>query len=231
MNNFLDLSIRDIGKPCLSCLKNILCLLFLIIFSLFLYYVFFQEGFSLLNNKENGDITDFHSIMIIFLTLALVWVAWIQLGSLNKTGKSDFLMRIDDRYGSEPIIKARAIIHRLYLSTKNDGEEISDEIHLKRMAGEIKKIGQGKDSSENSSKGSSEDFLYLLNFLDFLETIAYFANRNDISKNDVNELLGGSLTYYYKVFEPWIYYRRGKYKDSSYYFQLEKLVKKIEREK
>lgn len=173
--------------------------------------------FDLFKPREDQKIINLHSASIIILTLLLVWVAWIQLYSLNNINKADFLLRIDDRFGSDQIIKARTIIHKFYCESRS--EEICQETHIKKISERIKEIGT------NSEK--ADDFVCLLNFLDFLETISYFANNNYLSKRDVQELIAESLTFYYKVFEPWIYYRRQKYSNDNFYREVENLVKDI----
>lgn len=155
-----------------------------------------------------------HDAYILLLTLVLIIVAWNQLRKFNNRSRADFLLRIDNRYGSKEIIKARAIIHGFYCLTRLNAS--NHETHIRKISDEIKKIGIKVEEADK--------FIHLLNFLDFLETIAYFANKNYITREDVSELLGGSMNYYYEIFSAWIYYRRHKYKDDSYYCQIQKYV-------
>ena len=46
---------------------------------------------------------------------------------------------------------------------------------------------------------------------------------------EIDELLGNSIVFNYKVFKSWIKYRQEKYKNTSYYCELENLVKAIEK--
>ncbi|MCZ4682685.1 DUF4760 domain-containing protein, partial [Legionella pneumophila] len=151
------------------------------------------------------------------LTLIIVCVGWLQFGDLNKTTKGDFLLRIDERFGHETIIKARAIIHKFYCETYD--ENICKETHRRIIGEKIMEIILVKKQSTN--------FIYLMNFLDFLETIAYFTNKNYMSEKDIKELLGGSIPYYYEVFKPFINYRRAKYNSENYFCELERLIYKI----
>lgn len=68
--------------------------------------------------------------------------------------------------------------------------------------------------------------MLLLNFLDFLETIAYFCKANSLSVADVQNLLGYSLVFYYDVFERWLKYRQKKIGEGKY-SEIQWLVKKI----
>ncbi len=170
-------------------------------------------------------------------------IAYNQLNNLNRTAKesqetnkNDFLLRIDDKYTSPEIIKARAIINQYYIGTKyQNGKErrwIKDyddknQIEKKRIemvSEEIKTLGKNSDVEKNS-----ENFMYLLNFLDFLdflETIAYFCNRKAVDSNQVSELLGDSLCFYYDIFKDLIKHRQ-KTIGKKMYYEIQKLVDKL----
>ncbi len=166
--------------------------------------------------REN-HVSDWNDIIIILLTLIIVCAGWMQFKNLNETSKGDFLLRIDERFGSPEILKARIIIHEFYCLTNK--EDIDLNIHILRISEMI--LGT-KNKIE-----SSEKFIYLYNFLNFLETIAYFTNNNFISLEDINELLGGSLKYYYLTFQLLIEDRRTKYRSEYYYCELQTLAEKI----
>jgi hypothetical protein len=182
------------------------------------YYNFFDLLARGKTSAINGNTTidAFHAIELVILTAILVVVAWVQLESLKKTARADFLMRLDDRYGSEPIIKARQIIQRLYRESNNTNPGAPEITHRYFIGNRINEI------SEDISR--SEDYVYLLNLLDFLESISFFANRNDITSDDIRDLMGLSLDFFYTIFKPRIEARRNKYKDKSVYSEFEKLV-------
>ncbi len=196
-----------------------------VLLALFLWFTVFlyPDLFSNAQGQQHEHaIVKIYSACLIFLTFALVLVAWIQLASLNKTSRSDFLLRIDDRYGSVEIIKARAIIQKFYCQIKKENTNISTQEHINKISEKIKEIG--------SKEKCADEFTHLLNFLDFLETISFFCKKNFISIKEIKELSGESLTYYYKIFKPWIDYRRKKYDNKNYYKQLEWLAEKIKRD-
>jgi len=180
-----------------------------------------------ISKKYSPKIQDIHYIymtiltaMYVMLAAILALVAWIQLRNLNKTSSNDFLMRITEQYGNAEIVKARTIIHRFYQLTYS--KDICKEVHHKRIA---EMIEQSKFSAD------PEEFICLHNFVDLLERIAYFANKGIISDEQIRELFRGSFIWYSSVFNDFIHERRKKYKDNSYYCEIEKLVKKLEREK
>lgn len=197
------------------------CLIVAIFLIIILGLISFVPGIDLEGEKIPENIIRIHAASIIVLTILLIAVAWLQLGELNKTSKADFLLRIDDRYSSPEIIKARVLIQELYRKTTTAGQPYIEDEVTKKIAEEIKIIGK------ESSKESCEKFIYLLNLLDFLETIAYFSNKGFISVKEINELLGNTIFFNYKIFKSWISYRREKYQNNSYYCELETLVKTI----
>jgi hypothetical protein len=163
-----------------------------------------------------------HAISVVILTAVLICVGWLQLTKLNNISKADFLLRIDNRYGSSEIIKARAIIQRIFRKAYPAKAVITEEIYIKKMVNEINELRKKDDDV------SCNEVSYLLNLLDFLETIAYFSRKEYISVKEIDELLGNSLIFYFKIFKPWIYERRLKYNNKSYYSELENLIEKID---
>jgi hypothetical protein len=124
-----------------------------------------------------------------------------------------------------PILKARTIIHEFYLESKNKNplEGTSEKIHRAHVA---KKI---HDLSFNKEKCDS--YIYILNLLDFLETISFYVNHGDIEDSDIENLMGLSLTFFYDIFSARIDERRVKYSNPNYYCEFEKLVNRIKCEK
>lgn len=172
----------------------------------------------LLGDNEDGWSNAYY-ILLAAGTGLIAWVAWIELSHLENIGQNDFLLRIDDRYGSKEIVEARTIIHKLSLDAPEI--EICYDSHVDAIGQKIKEM--------EINKKSPKKFVYLLNFLDFLETIAYFVKKEALKSEDLEELLGESLTYYYDIFCPLICSRREKHKKNSYYRELENLALKIKK--
>jgi len=177
---------------------------------------------STFHEEIDKHILHIHAASIIILTIALIYVGWQQLENLNRTSSADFLLRIDNRYSNPEIIKARIIIQQLYRKTTSPEKKYSEDDVTKKIADEIKLIGR-----ENSNE-SCEKFIYLLNLLDFLETISYFSNRNFVNATEIDNLLGNTILFNYKIFKYWIKYRREKYQQKDYYSELQTLVEKID---
>lgn len=218
---------RDLLKDTLKGL-GIFIVVFIIVtvfvsFLLCLFY-FIPELDLLFNDGKSipDNIIRVHAASIIILTIILICVGWLQLGNLNRTSKADFLLKIDSRYGSPEIVKARAVIQRLYREASPPNKDVPYEVCVQKIADSIDKIRNRKD------KNSCEEFSYLINLLDFLEIIAYFSRKNYISVKDIDELIGNSILFYFKIYKQWIYYRRRKYGNRTFYCEFEELVEKIE---
>jgi hypothetical protein len=213
-------SVRDIMQ---SIISVFILLIIIAVFILPLLDLFGFDFFGQIHciegrcDRSDNSIIALNAGLIIILTLIIVIVAWIQLGSLSRTSKSDFLLRIDERYSSVNSVKARTIIHEFYCDAQTD--ELHYDIVIEKISNRIKDV--------EFKKEESKDFIILINFLDFLETISYFCNKKYISDRDVNELLGCSMNYYYKIFKPIIYARRSKYNDPRYYCEIEKFYEKL----
>lgn len=218
--------IKKIYKQYKIFIQALACIVIVSLLSLFLadyYYNFFDltdRGKAAVSSGIT-TIDAFHAIEIAILTAILVLVAWIQLAGLKKTASADFLMRLDDRYGSEPIIKARQIIQRLYRESKIVNPEAPETVHRYYIGNKINEISEDINLSE--------EYVYLLNLLDFLETISFFANRDDITADDIRDLMGLSLDFFHTIFKPRIEARRNKYTDKSIYSEFEKLVDSIKK--
>lgn len=160
-----------------------------------------------------------HAACLIFLTSVLVCIAGIQLSGIAKTTQSDFLMRLDNRYASDSILKARVIIQHFYRESKNLNPAATESVHRYYIGIKINEMSEDINSSEG--------YVYLLNLLEFLESISFFANRKDLQIEDILNLMGLSLVFYYDIFKPRIEARRNKYSHKSMYAEFEKLVEKI----
>jgi hypothetical protein len=161
----------DIMKPVISVIVFLLVVVFVFLISIEKYnHLFF-------NTDANHHVQSIHEATIIILTFVLACIAWIQLGGIKKTTQAEFLLRIDERLGDENIIHARKIIHNMYLESKNACPNCSEQGHRYFIAYKIDEISSIKDKSN--------DYVDLLNFLDFLETISLFTNMGYITESNV----------------------------------------------
>lgn len=211
--------------------KNVLSALFWMLFFTIIFLLVVDHYLNFINEKLNGNPADIrhieaiHHASLIILTFILACIAWIQLGGINKTGQGDFLLRIDERFGNTEIIKAREIIHFIYAESKKEDKK-TEEQHCEFIANYINDLGENYNDIDKMKQ-----YICLLNFLDFLETVSLFGNEGYISIELVNDLMNQSLIFFFTIFKKRIDERRWKYKDPSFYIQFEKLVKRLECQK
>jgi hypothetical protein len=179
---------------------------------------------NLRESPKNFDV--FYNASLIILTFILACVAWYQLKGLQRTNQAEFLLKIDQRLGDPKIIEAREIIHRYYKISKRVNPRDFEEQHVLSIAKEIDKLSENYDEDDFNA---TKEHVTLLNFLDFLETVAFFTNNGYIRSNEVDELMGESLIFFYTVFKNKISTRRVKYNNVNYYKQFEILHDKMKR--
>ena len=141
-------------------------------------------------------------ILALLVSMLLVLIAYVKSDKAIHQSRINYLLKLDERWGSREIIKARGVIHELYLNAKENNKEYTNEQITGVVANSI------MDLNKNKNKKRIEDFISLLNFLDFLETIGYMRSENAIEIQEINELMGNSLVYFFDIFRPYIEYRR-----------------------
>jgi hypothetical protein len=182
-----------------------------------LFFIFYN--YSDLNDKEK--LLEVHLpyyILALIVSIALVLIAYFKSKEAIKQSKTNYLLKLDERWGSREIIRAREVIHRLYLKAKGANKKYSNE--------KIKGVVANSIMNLHEDKEHIADFISLLNFLDFLETIGYMHSEQAIKTEEVKELMGNSLVYFFDIFKIYIDYRR-KEKDPSFYCYIEKLYLEI----
>lgn len=166
-----------------------------------------------------------------FTTAILAWIAWFRIGTIHRDNQSRFMIQIDSRWGSAEIIKARTIMHYIY-------RNISDNYSNQIIKSELKDICQavGKDiikMSESQCKQDRDDFMLLLNLLDFMETIGFLENNGYVSVEQLNALSGSTIKFFYMCFANYICHKRCKHKNEGLdlYKNFEELYGKLPRAK
>lgn len=156
-------------------------------------------------------------------TFLIGLIAYIQLRNLIITLEVDYLLKIDKHLRSSEIIKTRIIIHDLYLKSQN--ELIKQGINEKHKEWESKLHKQiGNKIKELSiSEDDKDKFIYLLNFLDFMETVGYLYTNKHITLNKLDKLFGASLIFNFRIFEPYILHRQKKHKIGDFYKEFKQL--------
>lgn len=165
--------------------------------------VIFVIIFDFFGKNLSGARGELHAWLYFFTgatTVIIALIAGVKLSGNNDREdkpaleEGEFLLHIDERWSSKEIIKAKMIIHGFY--AKWEEREHEHDICLKKVGKEICEISLMSEEKE--------DFAYLRNFLDFMETIGYLRKRGYVSPNSLNELCGESLKFYYLIFRSYI---------------------------
>lgn len=194
----------------------------------FLYLV--DHDFNFIYENLSGNLRDVHHMQslhdasLIIFTFIIACIAWYQLNGIFRINQADFLLRIDQRLGDENIIKARELIHSYYKASRTENPTYSHLDHCNNIANVINELGENKDINDYQS---TKDYVFLLSFMDFLETVSLFVNKGYVSLKEVDELMNQSLVFFYSIFSKRIETRRRKYDDNTYYKQFEILQNKI----
>lgn len=160
-------------------------------------------------------------------TAALAFIAWMKVGHIDKQNEGSFLLHIDEIWRSSESIRARVIIHDLYLQAREKNKEplegLSPECQDKLI-----QCWVGKKIDElGSDPERKEDFIHLLNFLDFMETIGYLSVKDYVTSNELDALCGESLVFSYNIFKYYIDRKRSRHNNDGFYENFDKLYNKL----
>lgn len=186
-----------------------------ILLSLLFWFLPSFNFFKFPDDSRPDEHNFLYYIISLAITFIIVLVAYIQSKEALKQSRTNYLLKIDERFCSPEIIKAREIIHEYYLVIKQGNQEIEVDTVKKELGKKIIEI-----SRDNNFK---EEYIHLLNFLDFLETIGYLYVQKAVTVTELNELLGNSVVYFYEIFDPYIRHRRDSKGDQKFYSQFEQL--------
>ncbi|MEE9451883.1 MAG: hypothetical protein V3V61_03895 [Gammaproteobacteria bacterium] len=188
----------------------------IVIFGDFLWWMIINTS------EEDVSIKVIYAVAIVVFTGLLLILAWYQANEIrfqaekiSKTSRTDLLLRIDREYGSPKIIEARIILHEFHCQVFD--KKITSN-NRNQMIGDL--INDMRNKEKQAKK-----FMYLHNFLDFLETVAYFCKKKDISEDDVRELIG-PLRGYYTMFEKLISSLRREVGPRELYKEIEDFANK-----
>jgi hypothetical protein len=197
-------------------------ILFLIFLSPLIIWKIFNIQFILTDNAKPiaDELTFLYYVLITTITAIIALFTYKQFNHFNENMKIDYLLKIDKRWGSREIIKARMVIHNLYLKAKDRAQtpNITDEMLRLEIGKDIIQLSESRAGFE-----AEEAFVHLLNLLDFMETIGYFYSKRQLSEKDLIELFGDSIKFIFEVFKPYIYHRRKNHGRIVFSKEFEKL--------
>lgn len=196
---------------------TLVCILFAVI-TPFVEYFFYEEKTNKFFKIHDASVV-FSTIMLVVATIGLVFVAWIQLNKLSHSTKGEGIIEFDKKWGSHEIIKARKIIHDIYLKAQENKTVDKYNYIGKELVG----LSYNQDRSD--------DFMYILSFLNFFETVGFLCKQKYFSAEDLDELVGNSIKFYFQSFKLYIEHRRVKHKDNFFHSEFEFLYKEVKNNK
>ncbi len=173
----------------------------IILIALIITLVFNCKYPNAITDVESGSAVEEIHAFFYFLsgvgTILLVYVAYMQLGPINKTAKAEFLLRIDERWNSKEITRTRKKLWTEYRIGKKGYKRICEKTkHLKG----IQKAGQHIVDIHKDPAQIDLLFEYL-NFMELLGTINYIREKGLIENDFVGNLFGGKLKTYVEFYE------------------------------
>lgn len=150
---------------------------------------------------------------IYIATAALALIAYIEIHRANKLNTIELLTFISDRWSSREIIEARQVIHEIFVKNYRHDKKANPTGDFD-LAISLTSVDILNMSRECGEKG--ENFILLLNLLDHFEGVSYFHNNNQIDFQDIKNIYGNNMMFYYKVFKAYIE-RRQTHNPSDFY--------------
>jgi hypothetical protein len=190
-------------------------IIFVLLFCGIAFFLIYD--FDFLNKSREVEVNWF----VFTATALLAGVAYFEFNRANKLSSNEFLLFISNRWSSPEIIKARQIIHTLFVQNYRSPESstLNDyNCSLCKTSKDILELSRkvGKDGS---------DFIYLLNLIDYLETISYFYERGDLDISDIQNTSGHNILFLYAVFQS--YKDQRQKHDKTYFANIDKLYKDL----
>lgn len=144
------------------------------------------------------------SALVVIATAALALIAYYQLRKSNRINENEFLLHISGKWGSKEIIKAREVLHDIFLSAystekSNVNNKCKKTQYNNAMCTVAAEVIKMKDV-----ENKTEDFVSLLNLMDFMQTISYFWKRNNFDITSLYNLYGYNIIFLYQAFETFI---------------------------
>ena len=192
--------------------------LFMLLIITVIIFFCVHHFFNIANDKQIPEDSLAYYVLALFTSVILILLAYVKTEEAIEQSRTNYLLRIDERWSSAEIVRAREVIHKLYLDAKEAYPKYDNE--------QLKPIIAQAIMELNDNQDQIEQFIKLLNFLDFLETIGFLHYKKAITTEEVSELIGNSIIYFYDIFSIYIAYRR-RTKDKGFYTKFENLYLEV----
>ncbi|MFI5142264.1 MAG: hypothetical protein ACHQII_07905 [Bacteroidia bacterium] len=194
---------------------------------------FFGNSHKETDTRSFLDLANFLYFITGLFTAVLAAIAYVNFKLFNTISGNSNLLQIDERWGSPEIIKARQIIHVLYRTACDNVnyEERNPRVSLAETV--YPEIAKAVVQMSVSTHPIIRDkFIYLLNYLEFMESLGFLYKDADAKKiAELEAFCGHTLVFNYGVFFSYIEYKNTKHNKKGYFNEFKNLVKSIKQEK
>lgn len=169
------------------------------IFCLAVIAILGYAGIHFLHFLTQNDNEEIHYFIFI-ATVALAVIAYFEFSRSNELTSNEFLLFTSKKWNSEEIIKARQILHEIFIDAYRDkhGEKKCElSIALFHVSEKILQMSRKKDDD-------GKNFIYLLNLLDYIETLSYFYSKDELTLADIQNTCGNNIIFFYESFKLFI---------------------------
>jgi len=168
------------------------------------------------NNTETEEV----SVLIFLATAGIALIAYFELSRSNKTTENQFLLNISNKWGSESIVRARKILHTMFVEAYREKEEsgqkdINNKCKYCQYCQAVDNMSKQVLEMRKEKNEKGNEFVDLLNLLDFMEIVGFYVKKGEINIDDIDSLFGKSVLFFYGVFSKFIDNRQ-KY-DKTFY--------------
>jgi|GEM_PF-2648096 len=220
---------------------------------MYLFNLLFPDFMPACSPNANDEISAWLSFISSSAAIVVASVAWFKVGAIQKQNEGNFLLHIDERWSSLEAINARIIIHNLYrggydeyheqLELIENGKIEEASAFIETLYKEAQRKFKGIDIPPISKKDDfiqaiigleilkistnvtmTNNFIHLLNFLDFMETVGYLKDKGHVDEKELFALCGEALVFNFNIFKPYICHKREKHQNLKFYENFEKLI-------
>ena len=157
--------------------------------------------------KEREEI----NFYVFLATAVIACIACYEFKRSHELTANEFLLFISNRWGAKEIIKARQILHELFVKSYRD-KRGNAKCEYNRAICDVSELVL---QMSRTSGMQGESFIYLLNLLDYLETLSYFFSRGDLEIADIRNICGNNAIFFFESFKLFIEQRQKH--DKKYY--------------
>lgn len=164
------------------------------------------------------------SFLIYLATASLAAIAYVEFHRANQLNTNEILTFVSNRWSSPEIIQARQIIHDIFVSRyrydKKKNPNGDFKIAIRNTSLDVYEMSKKRGTN-------GKDFVYILNLLDHFESISYISSTNQIDLEDIKNIYGNNMIFYYEILERYIQQRQTRIsKDFVNFSKIYKVLKK-----